>query len=409
MNKMVKDIPTEAFRGGLCYGLVGVILPYELLQKEFNVSGKHIVVFMGDGGGANAALPVIPHALAAGCHVALYLVGTCAMQHQAGTRTFDKGVEVYVGTEKKAAIDDFFADRQCDLLVICASHAQVCVEAGRNIMDKVDLVPILGIQDMYGSLHPYLVEGGDFYFDTICVSEGFSKNLMVVGFPNTADAVVVTGNPYFDSARTVKATWNTRRQSLRDALGITDEHVAFLIVGGLNGTAELLELAEQGIVQAGISNKAKLILRTHPRATREDQDLITKYLKSHPRDWFIDVDASIAPTSDSLLSGIDFVLSGYTTTNYLAILYEMGPKVVYVGTPAIKRDLRNEKKMAQPPEVACEAAWYVQTPTELTNIITSPSAATILRMTFKQSEIAQYNDGQATLRVWQQMQYLLDV
>jgi len=375
------------------------------------VAGKEIRVVAGDRGGWNALEPPLVRALDAGCTVRVYFTATCGKQFAEGKLQSDKRMEVQAGSPEWDDLDKFFSPPGHHLTVVGASQAEEGITAALHALIMSRSAPRLGVQDMYGSSMPTL-RLMDTALECLCVTDEFARDMVLREFPDLRDRIAVTGGPQFDKTITVKKSWAEHRRQLREALQVTGEQGVFLIAGGLNGTAETLELLEAGIEQAGLAQTATVILRAHPRAMEEDKRLAKQYMDSTGRQWFTDVDRSLAPTSDDLLPGVDFVLSGYSTTNYFGVLYEM-PGVVYVGTPAFKKDLMAEKGLDKPPEAEIGAGWYVTTADEMARVITEvrrgEASTDLQKVKDAQRRIAAHNDGHATDRVWSEMQKLMGI
>lgn len=396
----------------LNFQLVGVIPPPVLLPRSYDVTGKEIRVVASDRGGWNSLEPALIKALDAGCTVRSFFTATCGKQFADGKLQPDKRMEVQAGSLEMGDMIKFFSPLGHHLTVVGASQSEDGTRAAWHALVLSPSAPRLSVQDMYGSSMPTLRLMNN-AFECLCVTDEFARDMVLREFPTLRDRIAVTGGPQFDKTIEVKKNWAEKRRQLREALQVSGDQGVFLIAGGLNGTAETLELLEAGIEQADLADRAKVILRAHPRASDQDKRLIEQYMGATKRQWFTDVDRSLAPTSDDLLPGVDFVLSGYSTTNYFGILYEM-PGVVYVGTPAFKRDLKAEKGLYRPPEVEIGAGWYVQTAADMANVIISvllgPDAVPDLQKMMimgAQKVIASYNDGHATDRVWQEMQKLM--
>lgn len=378
------------------------------------MAGKEIRVVAGDRGGWNAIEPPLLKALDAGCSVAVLFVETCAKQHLAGKLALDARFTVESYDRDAASEILAFLTVPHALTVVGSSQSERGTNAAVAGVLRTRANAVLTVQDMYGSIMPTLaiLKKEDLRVNRLCVTDVFARQMVLQQYPELDNTVVITGGPHFDKTLKMRRTWHERRQTLRQALGVSDDQPVFLIAGGVNGTAEILLLLEEGIKQARLADKAKVILRQHPHATDDDKRLTEEYMKAtkYPG-WFTDVERALAPTSDDLLPAANFVLSGYSTTNTFGILYQM-PGVVYVGTPAFQRDLKAEKGLDRPPEVEAGAAWYVQTAEEMATVITAvlPSATVspkLLKIVDAQSRIAAYNDGQATERVWQEMQKLM--
>ena len=72
----------------------------------------------------------------------------------------------------------------------------------------------------------------------------------------------------------------------------------------------------------------------------------------------VEADAVEYPTTVDLLPAADVVMSGFSTTNYFAILLGLRD-VVYAGTPQLLADLQAEKGLQRPPETTAGAGWCV--------------------------------------------------
>ncbi len=410
---MVHNSSAERFRGDIDYNLVGVIPPYVPLQRNTILEKKNIVVVAGDRGGLNAFLPVLPLLLNAGHTITCYFVGVCAEQYSAGDLFLPKGITVKTGNHFAQSVNSLLERLlPLDLLVVCASQSPEGAIAGINAINRIYIenCPVLAIEDMYGSMGPILQEIVPGSIDKICVIDEFARDLLAAQYPNMDERLVVTGGPHFDQVYTDKKSLPGQRTKLRKVMGVNSKELVFLIAGGINGTAELLEIANQGITAAKVEDRAKIIIRSHQRATPEDKRLLTIWHAAHRKDWYIQVDTSVAETTNDLLPGVDFVLSGFSTTNHVGILYEkIG--VVYVGTPSFKQDLMEEKKIDVPPEAKAGAAWYVTTGDEMAHTIheclLGEESEKLLRILRTQIRIRAFNDGKAALRVRDRIEDLL--
>lgn len=396
----------------LDFSLVGVVPKPVPFTRRYNVVGKEIRVVAGDRGGFAALAPPLLKALDSGCGVHVYFTGACRDLMAAGELIPDLRMEVSGGLSDLASMQRFLTGKY-DLLVAGASQSREGTEAAFNAI-MAARSRILAVQDLYGSFMPTLAmlreARGLGKLGCVCVTDEFAK-AQIMGKFNLKHCLIVTGGPQFDKAVEIKKTWGERRRTLREALGVSDKQPVFLIVGGKNGTAEILHLLEKAIEIAGLAEAARVILRVHSRATDEDKRQTAEYFNSTKRKWFAEVDKSLAPTSDDILPGVDFVLSGFSTTNYLAILYGI-VGTVYVGTPAFQKDLMEEKGLRRSPEVEIGAGWYVQDEAELAKVIREvrmdkiyPQA--VLDLAMKQMKVAGSHDGKAAERVWQEMQKLM--
>ncbi|TSC64117.1 MAG: hypothetical protein G01um1014106_265 [Parcubacteria group bacterium Gr01-1014_106] len=378
------------------------------------MAGKTILAVFGDRGGWNACEPPLLKALDAGCAVRVYFTATCGKQYTDGKLKTGSFFEVQAGDSDKDSIQKFMHHPH-DLLVVGSSQSKEGSRASAYALTDRDRTSLV-VQDAYGSAVPMLAllyQQPLRPYVKVCVTDEFSRaHLMQTISGLGLYDVIVTGGPHFDKVVEMRRTREERRRTLRQALNVGTKEPVFLIAGGVGGTDEILELLEAAIEQAGLAETAKVILRAHPRAREEDKVLTAAFMNApkYPG-WFTDVDRALAPTSDDLLPAADFVLSGFSTTNTIGILLQM-PGVVYVGTPTLKKDLMDEKKLERPPEVEAGAAWYVQTAADMAGVITAIRLGArdvphMLKIVAAQERIASFNDGKATERVWAEMQKLM--
>ncbi len=400
------------------YGSVGVVPPYALSQRRQNMFDRTICVVAGDLGGLNALLPVLALALDAGCEIHAFLAATCKTQYDAGQLNLDQRIHVATSNATMHDVGDFFISTgECDLLLVGASQSTEGTQAATHAMIiKGESTPIIGVEDMYGSMGPIIDFAGE-YFTKLCVIDQFAQEIALQHDPTLTDRVIITGGPQFDKAIEVKQNWADRRRFVRNAIGVKDDTLVFLLAGGVNGSAEMLEVVDRGVGLAGVEDLAKVLLRMHNDSTAADRDLVSDYFVDHSYEWYAGDGKEAVPKTDDLLPGMDFVLSGFSTLSHSAILCEM-LGVVYVGTPAFQADLMAEKGLKRPPEVDAGLAWYVQTPEDMARVIQMVaekrmmdpfdsemllSVEPVRNIENRQAEISRYNDGHAAERVWQAM------
>lgn len=385
---------------------------------EWNEDGlmkaQLIRVVVGDRGGWAAVESPLGRALDEGCDVRVLLTASCRALYEAGKLSMDSRIMAHCGDSEIESVSSFLAGYY-DLLVVGASQSAEGAEAALNAV-MVASSPVIAVQDYYGSFMPTLralrAVRGLGNLDRLCVHDHWSRRMILQGY-NLDHCVITTGGPQFDKVVKMKESWHICRSRLRPALGMTDYHKVFLVVGQINGTAEVLELLEQGIDSAGLASIAKVIVRTHPRATDDDRRMLDAYMRRASRTWFVEVDSGLAQASEGLLPVADAVLSGYSTVNYFGVLCEM-PGVMYVGTPALKADLRYEKGRDVPVEAELGAAWYVTSADDMEHAIRAVCLPEKYgpclereEIARTQREIAMSNDGSAAERVWGEMQKLM--
>lgn len=404
---MVYKNPTENVRINFDASGVGVVPTYVPYKGRVKMPKKRIGVVAGDRGGLNALLPVLALAIEQGHEVVALLTATCRDQYNQGKLPLH-GIRALIHSTDSSA-GEMLLQNDMDILLVAASQSEEGTLVACDCINGVTNIPIIGMEDMYGSLGPIL-KTCENLFSSVCVIDSFASELMLERHPKLQGKVVVTGGPQFDQGIQVKERWEELRSNRRSALKATDNDLVFLLAGGLNGTAELLDITFNGILRTGTVGRSKIILRSHPRATEQDKSETHEWLKAHGDALLVDEKTSQLFSTDDWLPGADFVLSGYSTVNHLAILYEM-IGTVYVGTNSFKRDLMNEKGLSCPPEVARGAGWYVTTANAMTipiQAIARGDSPKIRQATEQaQKEIAQYFDGKAAQRVWDEAKRFL--
>jgi UDP-N-acetylglucosamine 2-epimerase len=363
---------------------------------------KIIQAVAGDRGGWNAINPLLTKAADEGCAIEVQLVGASHKQVQEGQLKLDNRFKLVDKLQSSAQAVTVLGMSQ-SVEGIAAIVSAVLVTQGS----------VIGIQDYYGSALPLLRElkrkDKLEALTLLCVNDAIAEqHIRQPGFDNVN--IQITGNPYFDQVAAVKQNWSQRRQEFRNLLALQDTDVLFLVVGQPNGTAEILEMLEAGLAELSLTQPTNILVRMHPRATPENQQAVTEYYQATAYDHFVIMPDTLTLTSDDLLPAADFVLSGYSTTNHFAVLYEM-PGVMYVKTPSLQQDLLRDTKLDKPLEVEAGAAWYITQPTELvhavTEVLASNQSTEVQQIQAKQQEIAQYNNGQASERCWSQVKKLL--
>lgn len=378
------------------------------------LKGKTIAVVAADRGGWNAWCPVLNRLANDNADVHVHLTGTCARQYEEKTLSLVDGATYhrFIGHTLRAA----------DVLLLAASQSKDGVEDNaaayaRYANQKYSKNSrIVALEDMYGSLHPTLDRLNGIAnlanIDRFLVIDALAKRLLLKalsGYQLDSRVVVATGNPHFDRFFEMKTSWQERRRAIRESLSLSENTTLVLIIGGLNGTDEILLLFKDAMEK--LRGKYTLILRTHPRSTPEDGVKTVSVREQLPAELFCAVSKEVAPTTDDLLPAADIVISPYSTINYIGILCRM-PGVVYADTPSIRRDLYEEKGVDVPFEAQAGAGWYVGSADELAEAIqavrdkggTSEKLQAIRKV---QTEIAAQFDGQATERVLEQITEVL--
>lgn len=418
MNSRVRKIRTDWFRDASGRPLIGRVSEALSTRKTPKIpsADKRIAVISADRGGYNAVHPILERLTGVLASIHVYLFGSCRKQYDEGYFPLIHRIQ-YTASNTSYQLNRL-ASESANLLVLTASQSSVGVlSLGVQAFMFGKGKKIIAIEDMYGSLHPMLkllshtdIHGID--IDRICVIDEFARNLLINKFPayRHSKVVVATGNPHFDRFFEMKTYWSERRRVIRESLSLPEDLTLVLVVGGLNGTDEMLSLLHDAMKK--VLGTYAIILRPHPRSTAEDQEK-TKIIRSQMQpELFRSVPKDIAPTADDLLPAADIVMSPYSTINHIGMLCEL-PGVVYVGTPSIKKDLFEEKGVHAPFEVHGGGAWYVTSVDELTEIIQvlrdKDDMNNKLQAIRKvQAEIAAQFDGRATERVLQQIREVLE-
>ncbi len=368
-----------------------------------------ILALAGDRGGFNAVIPVLNFAAIKGFDIKIILTATCAKQYADRKLQVRPDIAILTasGTED---IERQVGQHSSDVLVIASSQSSEGTLASLAAIRAVGQRNILLLEDMYGSAYPtlQLADKQDMLkrIQAISVTDKPAKELLCDRLPSVVDRVCALGGPQYDNIRQMRNDFEDRRRELRTSMGVADTQPVFLVVGGLNGTAEILEMLEQAIQDSCAERNPKIILRQHPRATADDNRQVECYLGGSPcRKRIIGVSAA---TSEDILPGVEFVLSGYSTTNrygiYLGIL-----GVVYIGIPSIHADFQREKgDLKKPLEATAGAAWYVKNPKQLQSCIRDVLTNTVPRQILKaQLMLRETCDGAATQRVFDKIRSLL--
>lgn len=386
-----------------------------------NVAGKQVFGFAGHLGGWKAFEPVASIALEKGCHVFMFLVGTCADLYNDGKLNIDPRIQVFADrdgcTITSCSNPFFYLNKNIHLLVVCASQSNVGRDALLHLT-SISTAPILIIEDMYRSAHGICrMLAHDLTVQnrsTVCVIDAYAKKDLQEEVPAVdSNNVVVTGGPQFDRDHGFKDTWDKNRASARAFIGIHDDTLVFLIVGGVTGTVDMMITLDLALKRMGISNRnPKVFVRLHPRQSSLDRELVIAMI-GNDRFRYFHVDEKITKirrlppiATENFLPMVDFVLSPFSTANHHAILFGM-PGTIYVGTPSIKQQMWEEKKLYRWPTVENDptaAAWYVETVEHLAHAITETlkgdASTEVERIKANQRKLQEANDGKAAKRVW---------
>lgn len=365
-----------------------------------SVDGKRVLAIAADIGGWNATAPVLGKLQQEGAYVCALLLGASGKAYDKGSLVVSKNFFVMTDLEDCLPI--------VDVVVIGASQSEGGTRATAGVLRSVSSrIPVLVVEDMYGSSIPILTELEKMFFlPWVCVIDMVAKaNIIARHFKLR---IVVTGGPQFDRVAEMKKNWAERREIVRKDLQVPKDGKLFLIAGQHNGTAEALVLLEDVVERAD----DWVLIRQHPGATALDKRLTAAAIKSFPYPCVLSNDKVPAAlhSNEDFLPAADVVLSGYSTTLLYAILCGM-PGTVFVGTPSFKWDLWQEKKLLMSPEASMGAGWYVWTPDEMRHVMEElakgDESEELQIIKYNQALLAQYADGHATERVAQAVMELM--
>lgn len=370
------------------------------------LEGKRFLAVAGDLGGWHALLVVLNKITELGGNINIVFTGPSAVAYENKELKFDANMSVLAKTTLSSLNSKNF---QSSLVLVAPSQSEAGNTETLDIVRKLaGISPILIIEDMWGSSVPFLKKIGSKILKntTVCVVDEFAKKLLALETNVSSRRVFVTGGPQFDRVTELRKKWNEQRQLIRE--NIAAETRVFLVAGGVNGTNEILML-----INGVVSKDDKIILRQHSRSTDADKKKTNeaiKILKKRGVEFF-DVDKNIAPYSEYLLPGVDFVLSGFSTTLRYAIVLGMAG-TTYVGTKSFKRDLWKEKKLRIPPEVEVGAGWYVKNEEDLKKVVEKvigeKESIDTRKILQNQLKIAKYCDGKASERILSVVEKMID-
>jgi len=376
-----------------------------------SLSGKRLLCVAGDLGGWHAAAVVLAKLADGGADVSVVFTGP-------SRRAFgEKSLEIdsrFVVREKEVnavgaipAVAKAMVGRhesplheRYDVLIVAPSQSKDGnVETVKIVNEVKDNVPVCVIEDMWGSAVPFLnkIKPNILKRTSVCTIDQFAKKMLVEETKIKAKKVFVTGGPQFDRVLELRKNWDEQRKMIRK--NVVKSGYVYLVAGGVNGTDEILDL-----VRPVLRAQDVVIFRQHSRSTVKDRKRSEKAIEKIKQmgGKFLDVDKKIAPYTESILPGADFVLSGFSTTNRYAIMLGI-VGTIYVGTKSFQKDLWTEKKLKLPPEVEFGAGWYVRNAKEMKKVIEEISVVTTGKrkqnIIKKQQKIAQFCDGKAAERV----------
>eukprot|EP00899_Mesostigma_viride_P000826 jgi/Mesvir1/10744/Mv13815-RA.1 len=165
------------------------------------------------------------------------------------------------------------------------------------------------------------------------------------------------------------------RTDMRRRLGVTggDAELVILFAGQTVGADEILRLLLDAIMAMDppLVPTPHIILALHPRTPADLKAKVERMRAEAPDELFRRVDAAARESflsSEALIPASDIVISGYSTTNYYAILWGM-PGVVFAEVPSILAHLHKEKHIERAPEVVAGAAWAVRTAADFQHVM----------------------------------------
>jgi len=359
---------------------------------------RRILAVAGDLGGWNALSPALK-LLAEEAKIFVRFTGVCRTKYGRQELKCDE----------RFLVVDHFSTSEPGLLVLGASHEKESVFHARLAKSLNPDSRICLVEDMYGSGLPILREIQAGVNSTpklsVCVIDEFARDLLFEGTDLHPAQIVVTGGPQFDKVVWIRERWNELRRDIRKP---NDRRRRFLIVGGLDGTAEMMAILFPNLLKDDV-----VTLRTHPRATELDRYLTAAMLPVYNNNHVMMETHPVLFSAgvESLLPAVDFVLSGYSTVAHFAIALGI-PGVIYIGTPAIRANLWEEKQLRVPVEADMGAAWYVTDSRSLAMVLSDIEQASsdkYLTLLKQQKIIANHCDGQASQRVANVLRKMLEV
>jgi len=365
-----------------------------------------------DRGGWNSLEPVLELALADSVHVQVLLGGASAQHHRQGLLVLDNRVKVTLIGEiwdeqaAQAAVRDFVNTEHAGTMV-AASASTEGTAAGLEALCSSRAPGMVVVEDTYGTAGALLAQVTSMCPDRAkrviaTVGDKIGQQLIHRRVPQFPGSVRLTGAPQYDAVARMRLDFGRRRHDLRQHLGVSQDEVLVLMAGQPRGTHEMLHMLRDAVFAAS-NVKTKLLLRQHPRATSFEQRSAQTFREQTHPDFFVDADLDVYPSSVDLLPAADVVMSGFSTTNYFAILLGIRD-VVFAGTPALLRDLQLEKGLTRPPETDAGAGWFVDTSKGLSSVLNQVHAAheskDAAKVRAAQKDLTADYDGQAAKRVW---------
>jgi len=405
---------------------------HHISNDEDDMVFKSVFGVVSDTGSWNTLYPVLLEAVQDGRQVEVHMSGASARQFRAGRMPhLDPRLRVTL-EPKEGNVDDketsverlasFIVRRHWVTVVGASTSVEGSLGATLALCTSKAASGSLLVEDRYASALPTLQSipthcPARAHAPTICVSDRIAESL-IASHTSFKGRVVVTGAPMFDREiqllHSSESAQANQRRRVRDALGVQEEELLVLLAGQSAGTTEVLQVvldAVKLLQTETLMHKAqvKVLVRPHPRAPAEDLQAVRALTLAAPLGLVFSNTSALAhfATSDSLVPGADVVVSGYSTTNYYAILWKV-PGVVYVGTEILKKKFWKDKHLDMVPEVKEGAAWEVTTPETMKHVINhvqtymkthlvSPQLENIFNA---QERLCKYHDGFAAKRVW---------
>lgn len=368
------------------------------LENKFG--NKNILAIAGDLGGWHATAVVLARLADRGASIFVIFTGPSSLAFEEKNLEIDARFSVLSDDQ---SLRDALASKQSpefSLVIVAPSQSKDGnSETVKVVNEFLKSIPVCVIEDMWGSATPFLKKMRPQVFErtVVCTVDQFAKKMLVESTGIKAKKVFVTGGPQFDRVLELRKKWDEQRTLIRK--NIAKDVLVYLVAGGVNGTGEILSL-----VKGVLRPQDVIIFRQHSRSTLKDKAQTEKEITAIKQAGgkFLEVEKRIAPYTESLLAGSDFVLSGFSTTNRYAILLGI-TGTIYVGTKSFRKDLWVEKKLKLPPEVEFGAGWYVRNGKEMKEVVDKIAADVLSKrkkeIIKKQKKMAQFCDGRATTRV----------
>lgn len=287
---------------------------------------KKVLTICSQAGGANALLPVIGKI---GPKIKVYSI----CDGPAKGIFADHSIPYFTLGDQDLSrlLED---EAPCLLLLgqACPAQGELALEQKATLVAKEMNIPILSLSDFWTNGTQYFsdtsgVLSQDLLPDTITVIDNTQLEIMIEdGFP--PEKLVVTGNPHFDSLDLKSAQFTGEdRHEIRARNGVHEERFIFYAAHvqkkyeKMYGFCDLhvLNVLDEGLRE--IDYEVATVVKMHPAASIEEQELITKYVEGMRNTRIASADSA-----QDLALASDLVVTAFSTVGIEALL--MGRPVV---------------------------------------------------------------------------------